>query len=487
MCHAGIKVNYIDQSISAENRAKIRAFTDILNQAMTEITGVDPTHEFDIYCNKLSYFGWSHTRDFWNILDCSDDWFNMHFYQQYSHEMAQLFFAHNIPGITDALNNGIYDAYFSPHYVLRPSEHISFALDSIFWTYKTQQFGLTEQDGTSLPYLGNDISLDSEFSKVLSTIDAGLIHHTETNYYDFLNFSFYAGQMLFVKLYQHDNDFLKRFISSTPSSGSFDTVKAYADAIISAYKAGGKTTVDGILIEDFVWNHPDFRRFTEDYNKKYYFDILLVDNNKRMNLPWHKFFNFSRINPSHFDFAGTSFKYYTADASVFNTSPDDAIHNWSIDYQIINDLGQVVASGTGSLMEKESSPCGYTVPKNLPNGVYTINASVTNAGETVSDSVDFVINTNGNFYTAKPMGYNYLIMKNIRLGNSCYYLKFAYYGDHLKLEEINTIHCSSESSNSIIFDSQGLIQLNDIDIFGTKYNLELIPQSDLEFEIHSIE
>lgn len=465
-------ITYFQDKISEENQEMVLKFNNVISQAFTEITGIDPQFSFEFYCDRLPTLTWSHDRSFWNTGDCSDYWFNHYFYQQYSHEIAQLFFIHNIPSINDDIDNGIYDQYFSPEYVLNPDEHISFALDTIFWNYFAEKYGIDKKLGGSLPIYGFKIALDSEFYKILKEFNPATIHHTEIDYQNFLNFSFYVGQMLFVKLYIFDKNFFRDFIEFQNDNPTFQTLQDYAEQIIQSFKRSDKNYVDGIPIEDFVWGHPDFRRFIEDYTKRYYFDIALVDYNKTISDPPFFFFNLTKINPTNFCFIATSFKNYSIDSGVFNQETDDSINNLIVNYKIINNNNIIVQEGTSTLLTNEYEYCRNVIPENLPEGKYTIEANINIDNQTLIDKIDFIIKRQNNFYIDDLEGYNYLVLRNIRLGSKCYYIKMGLYDNLLKLDEFNEVQCNS-NANDLRINNDGSIYLKNIYYKNAIFDLNL--------------
>ena len=459
--------------ISGKAKEIVLNFNDVISKAYTEITGVDPDISFEFYCRKLPYFGWSPKREFWNILDCSDEWFKTQFYQQYSHEIAQVFFCYVLPDINDDIDNGKYKPFFAPHYVLRPDEHISFSLDTVFWHDYAEKYGIDRGLGGWPPDNGYRISLDSEYFKVLKDFWAATVHHTEVDYHNFLQFSFYVGQMLYTKLYMYNKNFFRNFIwYDNKTKGSFKSVREFAERIIGSFKKGGLDEVDGIPVEEFVWEHPDFRRFREDYKRRYYFDIATVDYEKAMYSHGRPFvFYLTKINPSNFCFIVTSFRNYVPGTGVFNQKPDKAIEDLTIHYRIYDSSGRVVHKGSSKNVNNEWDYCSNKIPR-LNDGVYRIEASVEVNGVKLEDSMDFVVKNEQNFYVNELPGYSYIVMRRARLGDRCYYIKMSLVGELLKLDEINEVSCGS-GSGYIDVKSDGSVILRDVYYGGYFYDLEL--------------
>ena len=460
--------------ISDRAKGIVLEFNDIISKAYTEITGVDPDISFEFYCKKLPYFGWSHHREFWNILDCSDRWFETQFYQQYSHEIAQVFFSHVVPDVTDDIDNGKYKSFFAPHYVLRPDEHISFSLDTVFWQDYAEKYGIDRSLGGWPPANGYRISLDSEYFKVLKDFWAATVHHTEVDYQSFLQFSFYVGQMLYTKLYLYNKNFFRDFIwYGNRTDGSFRTVEEFAERIINSFKKSGLEEVDGVPVEEFVWEHPDFRRFREDYKRRYYLDIATVSYEKAMDSRSRPFvFYLTKINPSNFCFIVTSFKNYTPESGVFNQEPDESIKDLAVHYKIYNSSGKVIQEGYSKSINNEWDYCSNEIPQ-IDDGVYRIEASVEVNGVELKDSIDFVVKDQESFYVNELPDYNYIVMRRVRIGDRCYYIKMSLINDLLKLDELNEVSCGNGGSNDIEIDSDGTVILKNIYYNGYLYDLKL--------------
>lgn len=472
-------IAYFQDSIPEVYRKEILSFMDVLSDVYYRITGVDTDKSFGFYCDKLPYLTWSHNRGFWNIGCCEDYCFERIFYREFPHELAQLFFVDRCPGMSNSIDGGIYKKYFSPYYVGRFSEHISFSLATIFWVFFSDEYGVDKSLAGSYPFEMYKISLDSEYFKVLKDFWAATIHHTEVDYHSFLDFSFFTGQMLFTKLYLYDRMFFRNLLSECENY-KFSSVADYANAIIAAFKRSGIEFIDGVPVEEFVWGHPDFRRFKEDYKRTYYFDIATVDySKKREGKPF--FLYLTKINPTNFCFIVTSFKHYNPQLNLFNQLEDNELTTVVVHYKILDRKGRVLSQGTSHVMRRETDICGNVVPQNLSNGRYSIEANVVIDGKILEDRIDFYVDRAKNFFVNDLPGYAYLVMRNVRINDRCYYLKMSLIGDLLKLDELNEVPCDRSSTNDVVVGPNGDVVLKNIIYKGYRFSIKLKQKNDLFF------
>ena len=147
----------------------------------------------------------------------------------------------------------------------------------------------------------------------------------------------------------------------------------------------------------------------------------------------------------------------------------------------MNSDNQTINEGYSNILKNEKEYCGNIIPEHLSTGKYSIVAYIEIDGKRLKDKIDFYINKSSNFFMNQLSDYKYLVMKNVKIGDKCYYLKMSLQDNLLKLDELNEIKCTDKSTNDIDFTPNGDIILKNITYENYHFNIKLKHYKNLFF------